>query len=44
VYPAVGGTVNLLAANAAFVVPAAGKLEFVAVSATQWYTLNATFA
>jgi len=42
--PTGSGIINSLAANAAFVVPAGGKLEFVSVSATQWYTLNATFA
>lgn len=44
VYPAVGGQINALAVNAAFTVTSGGKLDFVSVSATQWYTLNATYA
>jgi hypothetical protein len=42
-YPSFG-SINELAVDAAFAVPAGGKLEFVAVSSTKWYTLNATFA
>jgi hypothetical protein len=44
VYPASGGTINSLAANAAFSLAASGRLDFQAVSTTQWYTLNATYA
>jgi hypothetical protein len=44
VYPASGGAINSLATNASYSLPAAGKLDFVAVSTTQWYTLNATYA
>lgn len=38
VYPAVGGTINLLAANAAFSLALSTSAVFYAVSATQWYT------
>jgi hypothetical protein len=44
VYPASGGTINSLALNAAFSQAAGARLEFIATSATQWYTLNATYA
>ena len=43
VYPASGGAINSLATNASYSLPASGRLEFVCVSATQWYTLNATY-
>jgi hypothetical protein len=43
VYPASGGAINSLATNAAYSLPAGGRLEYVAVSTTQWYTLNATY-
>ena len=44
VYPATGGAINSLAANAAFSHAAGARLDFVATSTTQWYTLNATYA
>lgn len=44
VYPAVGGGINAGGTNAAYSLPAGGKLEYVAVSTTQWYSLNATYA
>jgi hypothetical protein len=44
VYPASGGTINSLAQNAAFSLAAGGRLDYVCTSATQWYTLNATYA
>ena len=44
VYPASGGTINALALNAAYSLGAGGRLDFQAVSSTQWYTLNATYA
>jgi hypothetical protein len=43
VYPASGGTINSLSLNAAFSQGAGAKLDFVATSTTQWYTLNATY-
>jgi hypothetical protein len=43
VYPASGGAINSLATNAGYSLPAGGRLEYVAVSTTQWYTLNATY-
>jgi len=44
VYPASGGTINSLALNGAFSLAAGARLDFVCTSATQWYTLNATYA
>jgi hypothetical protein len=44
VYPASGGQINALGTNVAFSLPAAGRLEFIAATTTQWYTLNATYA
>ena len=44
VYPASGGQINSLSTNAAYALPAGGRLEFIATTTTQWYTLNATYA
>ena len=44
VYPAVGAGINAGGANVAYSLPAGGKLEYVAVTTTQWYSLNATYA
>ena len=45
VYPASGGKINALATDAAYSIPASSNmLQFVAVSATQWYTAGATYA
>jgi hypothetical protein len=44
VYPASGGQINALGTNASFSLAAGGRLDFQAVSTTQWYTLNATYA
>jgi hypothetical protein len=44
VYPASGGTINSLALNGSFSEAAGARLDFVATSTTQWYTLNATYA
>ena len=44
VYPASGGAINAIATNGAYSLPAGAKLEFIAVTTTQWYTLNATYA
>jgi len=43
VYPASGGQINALGTNASYSLPAGGRLDYQAVSATQWYTLNATY-
>ena len=43
VYPPSGEAINSLAANAAYSQPAGARLDFVSTSATQWYTLNATY-
>jgi len=37
VYPATGGTINSLSANAGYVVSPGGVVELIATSATQWY-------
>jgi hypothetical protein len=44
VYPAVGAQIDAMAANTAFSLGTVAKLEFVAVSATQWYALTAVYA
>tara|TARA_R110000822_G_scaffold140683_2_gene278376 strand:+ start:1077 stop:2819 length:1743 start_codon:yes stop_codon:yes gene_type:complete len=38
IYPATGGTINALAANAAFTIIAGATIELVATTTTQWYT------
>jgi sugar lactone lactonase YvrE len=38
IYPATGGTINALAANAAFTLAAGATTELMATTATQWYT------
>jgi hypothetical protein len=38
IYPATGGTIDALAANAAITLPVAGYIEFNASSTTQWYS------
>ena len=43
VYPPTGDAINSLAANAAYTQPAGARLDYVSTSATQWYTLNATY-
>jgi hypothetical protein len=44
VYPQSGGAINALATNAAYSLAVGARLEFIAASTTQWYTLNATYA
>ena len=44
VYPATNGIINSAAANTTYSLAAGGRLQFVATSTTQWYTLNATYA
>lgn len=44
VYPNSGGQINSGGPNAPYVLAAGGKLEFFSTSATQWYTLNATYS
>jgi hypothetical protein len=44
VYPATGGVINSLAANAGYTLQASGTLQFIAPTATQWYTVGATYA
>jgi hypothetical protein len=38
IYPATGGTINALAANAAFTLAAGATIELMATTTTQWYT------
>lgn len=44
VYPASGGVINTLAANAGFTHVAGATLIYIAPSTTQWYTASATYA
>ena len=44
VYPATGGAIDANGTNAAFSLAVGARIMFIAVSATQWYTLNATYA
>jgi hypothetical protein len=39
VYPAIGGTINSQAVNAAFTQTAGNRLQYVATTGTQWYTV-----
>jgi hypothetical protein len=38
IYPATGGTINALSANAAFTLTAGSTIELMATTTTQWYT------
>ena len=44
VYPATGAQINLLATNVSYSLAAGARLDFLSVSSTQWYTLNATYS
>ena len=44
VYPASGGAINSIATNGAYSLAVGARLEFIATSTTQWYTLSATYA
>jgi hypothetical protein len=44
IYPAVGAQINTLGTNTGLQLEVDATIEFVAVSGTRWYTLNATFA
>lgn len=44
VYPAGPAQINSLGASVAYVLAPGGRLDFVSISSTQWYTLNATFS
>ena len=43
VYPATGGAINAIATNGSYSLPAGGRLEFVATTTTQWYTMGAAY-
>jgi hypothetical protein len=43
VYPDSGSKINSLSTNSPYSLPAGGRLEFVALTTSQWYTLNATY-
>ena len=40
IYPATGGTINALSANAAFTLAAGSTIELMATTTTQWYTFQ----
>ena len=44
VYPNANCSINFLAANAVYSMPAKATLQFVAPTTTQWYTVGATYA
>ena len=44
VYPASGGVINSLSTNASYSHPAAGTLQYITLTGTQWYTVGATYA
>ncbi len=44
VYPASGGAINALATNAGYSLPTLGRLDYVAVSSSQWYAMGAIYA
>jgi hypothetical protein len=44
IYPAAGSQIDVLGVNTAFSLGTTAKLEFVAISATQWYALTAVLA
>ena len=43
VYPPSGAVVNSGSTNAAYSQPAGARLEYISVTSTQWYTMNATY-
>ena len=44
VYPATSAAINSLSTNAAYTHVAAASLQYYATSATQWYTIGATYS
>jgi hypothetical protein len=44
VYPNTSDSINAAAINVAYALPVGGCVEFIAMNATNWYTLNATYA
>ena len=44
VYPDTGADINGLGTDVAFSLDIGARLEFVAITTTQWYTMNATYA
>jgi hypothetical protein len=44
VYPSSGATINTLTTNEAYIHIPAASLQYYAVSATQWYTVSATYS
>jgi hypothetical protein len=44
VYPSTGAAINSLAANSSYTHVAAASLQYYATSATQWYTVGATYS
>lgn len=44
VYPATSASINSLSNNVAYSLAVGARLQFIALSSTKWYTLNATYA
>lgn len=44
VYPSTGAQINTSGTNTPYSLVSGGKLEFVSVTSSQWYTLNATYS
>lgn len=44
VYPSTGAQINGIGTNTAYSLATGGKLEFISVTSSQWYTLNATYS
>jgi hypothetical protein len=44
VYPASADAIDSLGTNAAFSLPGGARIEFFAINATNWFTLNSTYA
>ena len=43
VYPASGAAINALATNAGYSLPTIGRLDYIAISSTQWYAMGAIY-
>jgi len=44
IFPDTGASINALAANAAYSLGSGGRLDFIATTTTQWYSMNAVYA
>jgi len=43
VYPATSGAINALSTNTGYSLPTLGRLDYIATSTTQWYTMGAIY-